>query len=297
MKIHTRVIHRLVRFCRLEYACMVLGRYVPAFIKAIPLPEEYPAGKFLKIKRDGTVFNVDRSDYMQWHIYSGLPDVSWKKAASVLSDGCTVLDIGANCGQFSLKLANSLFRNGFQHFTIHAFEPNPIVFSLLEANHHLNPDLGVHVACHAIALGKEEGEMPFAYNPSNSGGGSLLLKSEGEQHVKLVKIERLEEVVQALSLSKIDFIKIDVEGFEPEVLQGAAKVIEKFRPWLYIEITPSWFESRGHQTQALISGLSDSGYELEGEYKERFLPYLENEQLFRSLHQFNLLAKPPMHGG
>ena len=87
-------------------------------------------------------------------------------------------------------------------------------------------------------------------------------------------------------------MKIDVEGFEPEVLLGAKKTIEQYRPWLYVEITPSWFQVRGHSLENIIAKLSRWHYELLGEYDEQFLPYSENEQLFRSLQQFNLLARP-----
>ena len=138
MKRYTCLLHSFVRFFNLEYSCFRLSYYWSFFIKAIPLPQEYNRGEFLKIKRDETFFNVDRSDYMQWHIYSGLPDISWKKAASVVGERCVVLDIGANCGQFSLKLASALFRKGVHYFAIHAFEPNPAIYQLLVSNLGLN---------------------------------------------------------------------------------------------------------------------------------------------------------------
>jgi hypothetical protein len=105
-------------------------------------------------------------------------------------------------------------------------------------------------------------------------------------------MERLDHLVESLSLTRIDFIKIDVEGFEPEVLLGGASVIEKFHPWLYVEITPAWFQGRGHAMEPFLRKLSGWNYELLGEIDQEFIPYLKNEQLFRSLHQFNLLAKP-----
>ena len=174
MKFFTRWTHRAVQALQLENACIVFSNLMPGFIKLLPLPEEYSRGHFLTIRRDGTFFKVDRSDYVQWHIYSGLPDISWKKAASILAPGSVVLDIGANCGQFSLKLAASIRRQHIRPFVIHAFEPNPDIFNLLTANLALNPELSQHVFCHALALGEQTGGMTLAYNPANSGGALSL---------------------------------------------------------------------------------------------------------------------------
>jgi len=296
MKFFTRWTHRAVQALHLENACIALSNLMPGFIKLLPLPEEYSPGHFLTIRRDGTFFKVDRSDYMQWHIYSGLPDVSWKKAASILAPGSVALDIGANCGQFSLKLAASIRRQNICPFEIHSFEPNPDIFNLLTTNLALNPELSQHVFCHALALGQQTGEMTLAYNPANSGGGSISQDRSLEKFHHQVRMDRLDNTVQSLSLARIDFIKIDVEGFEPEVLLGGESVIEKFHPWLYIEITPAWFQIRGHSMQQIIEKLIAWNYELLGEVDQKFIPYLKNEQLFRSLHQFNLLAKPVTFG-
>ena len=295
MKSYTRWAHRAVRMFHLEEVCIALGHVMPGFHKLLPLPEEYRNGHFLKIKRDGAFFKVDRSDYMQWYVYAGLPDASWQIAASTLKSSCVVLDIGANCGQFSLKLAASLRRKQVP-FVIHAFEPNPVIFDLLEANLALNQELKDQVHCHPLALGKERGEMTLVYNPANSGGGSITQDHPLTKFQHRVKMDRLDHVVRSMSLQRIDFIKIDVEGFEPEVLLGGSAVIEKFRPWLYLEITPAWFLSHGHPVEPFIQKLLAWNYELLGEVEQEFISYLKNEQLFRSLHQFNLLAKPLTFG-
>ena len=292
MKFLTHWAHRVVQVLQLENVCIAMSALIPAFIKLLPVPEEYSRGHFLKIKRDGAYFMVDRSDYMQWHLYAGLPDVSWSKAASVLTAGGVALDIGANGGQFSLKLAAALRRQGVHQFMIHAFEPNPYIFDLLTTSLALNPGLRHHVCCHALALGTEAGEMAFAYDPANSGGGSISGDPSPSKLHCQVKVERLDDVVRSLCLTRIDFIKIDVEGFEPDVLLGGGSVIEQFHPWLYIEITPSWIKGRGHSLQHIIEKLTSWKYGLLGEANQEFIPYLENEQLFRSLHQFNLLARP-----
>lgn len=103
MKIYTRLVHSIVRFFRIENLCISLGRKKSFFLKALPLSSEYECGTFVTIKRNDVFFKVDRADYMQWYLYADLPDISWKKALVELKSNCVVLDIGANCGQFSLR--------------------------------------------------------------------------------------------------------------------------------------------------------------------------------------------------
>lgn len=291
MKATTRWVHTLVRFLRLEPVIIPLTRPFPFLTKVLTLPEEYQPRRLQIIKRAGVRFKVDRSDYMQWHLYVNLPDLSWRVAYSLLSDNCVVLDIGANCGQFAIKLAGVLGNKYFQ-FTIHAFEPNPSIFELLQTNIGLNPDLRDRIQTHSLALGHEEGRVAFTFNPSNSGGGAVEY-SERLRNIS-VDMKRLDDVVRTLNLSRVDFIKMDVEGFEPEVFWGGFETIERFRPALYIEMTETWFQLRGHSVKEIIDHLRMLKYSLWGEHECRFIPYLENEEIFSTLHQFNLLAKPAL---
>ncbi len=292
MKVLTRKIHSWTRALRLENAVISASKVLPSFIKFLPLPEEYDRTQTLTIRRAGANFIVNPSDYMQWHLYADLPDLSWQKALEVLPAQSVVLDVGANCGQFSLKLAAALHGRKSE-FVIHSFEPNPFICSRLRENVAINELFRNQIVVHELGLGDREGIMAFNYNPANSGGGSFSAGGEGPHKIP---IACLDQVVESLQLRRVDFIKIDVEGFEPEVLTGSKQVLKMFRPWLYLEITPAWFQSRGHSVDALIAFLQDLGYSMLGESGSSFIPFLKNEQLFRSLHQFNMLVQPPDRG-
>lgn len=94
---------RIVAFCS--------GRYA-FFIRFVPLKGHYRRGDRVRVFRDGVVFSLDRSDYIQWHIFANIPEYSWRVAFDSLPDGATVFDVGANVGMFSLSWPESVGRAG-----------------------------------------------------------------------------------------------------------------------------------------------------------------------------------------
>lgn len=113
-----------------------------------------------------------------------------------------VLDIGANIG-----VMTRIFSARAGH--VHAFEPSPRALSLLKENAPANCTI------HPVALGSEEGTVHFAE-----------LEALDMSHVALEGIEVRMQTVDSLGLEP-DFIKIDVEGYEPHVLQGATETLKR----------------------------------------------------------------------
>ncbi len=143
-----------------------------------------------------------------------------------VQEGDTVLDIGANIGTHTLWFANKVGESGF----VMAFEPQRLLFQTLCANMALNSIK--HVDCKQLGVGysKRLVTVPVLdpLKENNFGGLSIDGHSEGEP----VAICRVDDI----GLSRCDFIKMDVEGMEPEALQGAMNTIVKCRPVLYIEL-------------------------------------------------------------
>jgi FkbM family methyltransferase len=140
----------------------------------------------------------------------------------------TVVEVGANIGSHTLAIAR-LASEG----RVHAFEPQPYVFSMLQKNVS-NNDLK-NITLWNAAVGSEVGRvsMPFisasCYSQVNFGAVSIHTQSSRRVGVALLAIDYIQEIQQ------IDFLKIDVEGFEPYVLDGAKSAIQKFRPIVFIE--------------------------------------------------------------
>jgi FkbM family methyltransferase len=130
----------------------------------------------------------------------------------------TAVDIGAHVGLITRELAQR-FKQVF------AFEPDPEAFACLEANtKHL-----AHVCRFNCALGKQDGEIGLAASePGNTGNRQVQPGRSG------AKLRRLD----GFDLPSLDLVKIDVQGYEFQVLQGAKGYIHTFAPVLIVEQEP-----------------------------------------------------------
>ena len=191
MKALVRLIHRAVRLARLDrIVAFCSGRYA-FFIRFVPLKGHYRRGDRVRVFRDGVVFSLYRSDYIQWHIFANIPEYSWRVAFDSLPDGATVFDVGANVGMFSLRLARKCQESGKK------------------------------VDICSLELG---------YDESNTGGASMIAVDllQSDPTVAIVRMETLDQLLIDRDITRVDFIKIDVEGFEPLVLKGAKRTLESF---------------------------------------------------------------------
>lgn len=136
----------------------------------------------------------------------------------------TFIDVGANIGWLSLVGANAVGING----KVIAFEPVPSTFEILKSNKELNKFS--QITLHQFALGNSE-EIVTIYPETDNRGGASILNHESDCGIE-IEVKKLDN----LELNtKVDVIKIDVEGFELDVLKGAFKTIKKDKPKLIIE--------------------------------------------------------------
>lgn len=167
------------------------------------------------------------------------------------------LDIGANMGFYSLALA-TLNPN----LNVQSFEPQPRTYSYFATNVSLNK-LESQVKVFNCGLGSKEDNLKM-YIPAftGSGGGSFanLHMEEGDAEEVLVPVKTLDTLVQ--SNSNIDLIKIDVEGFEFEVVEGGLELIKSGKPTIVIELLRKWMKPFGKQPQDVINLLNPLGYEV-----------------------------------
>jgi len=151
-----------------------------------------------------------------------------------LNEESIILDIGANIGNHSIywSIIDNVKR-------VYSFEPVKTTFDILTKNIELN-HLGEKIVANNIGFGEKEclSNIKDQYSMLNIGGTSLEECDNGE-----FKITTLDNYIKEnFKDNKIDFVKIDVEGFEYKVLLGAEKTLKKYKPAIFIESWEKNFE-------------------------------------------------------
>jgi FkbM family methyltransferase len=173
--------------------------------------------------------------------------------------GKTVYDVGGYEGVFSLFFARRIGASG----RLITFEPNPVNYATIVANVSLNGFSNVEVR--PIALGAEPGSATLVFPTDETARGSLVgdIQSQikREKHVDTVDVplDTIDRLV-AGGLPAPQFVKIDVEGLELDVLRGMANVIASHRPALYIEIHGADMAKKLENATAVIEYLWLAGY-------------------------------------
>ena len=141
---------------------------------------------------------------------------------------------------------------------VYAFEPDPFNFHLLEKNVGEN-GLGGRVTLNRAACGSGAGSVSIAREQGTANYGAVHVAGEGEQASAEVELVRVDGCVPADV--KVDFVKIDVEGFEPEALEGARAILERGRPAVLCEFNTYALESYAKDAPArLLALMSSFGY-------------------------------------
>lgn len=186
---------------------------------------------FLFLSRDGLHFHLDPHEAVDRHI--AVDGIYERRFLTFIKDrlpaGAVMLDVGANIGNHALFLKDRCSQ-------IHCFEPNPRALKRLRKN--IAANHAGNIAVHPFGLGSSDRTEAFVSDTAGNLGGSHFLISGSAPEsgtVTELPIRRGEAAVEELNLSRIDFIKIDVEGFENEVFAGLARTIAAFRPIVAFE--------------------------------------------------------------
>jgi FkbM family methyltransferase len=186
---------------------------------------------FLHKTADGLLFFIDPSQYVDRLIFiKGIYERRFLDNLKGRFDlGAVALDVGANIGNHSIYLHD-------QFSEIHAFEPNPRTFEYLQKNIEANGLTSI--VAHQIALGELDDELVFRQNLDGNLGNSGFvdeIASDQRASYSKMKVFNADNYIKNAEIKRIDFIKIDVEGFESKVFSGLRKTIERFRPVIAFE--------------------------------------------------------------
>ncbi|MEO5760336.1 MAG: FkbM family methyltransferase [Mesorhizobium sp.] len=189
-------------------------------------------------REDGTRFWINPDDlYVSRGIASG--DWECRETAFVratVKPGMTAVDIGANLGWYTVHLARLVGETG----TVVAFEPRE------DIHYHLCRTVAANnltnVTVHAYALGAAEGRHRLRWQASDDNPGSTHLSPCGFLDAPEPETFRYQATIvrtlDAVVQSPVDFIKIDVEGAEKLVFDGARRILTQDRPIILSELSP-----------------------------------------------------------
>jgi FkbM family methyltransferase len=192
---------------------------------------------------------------------------------SLVRPGMTVLDIGANIGLHTLHLAKLVGKQG----CVLAFEPNRVAYKELQNNVALNNLKNVLIF--NFALWEQDGEELF-YFPQHgmeAMGGLMENFRFRTAHKGMVQTARLDSVTHGLGVAKVDFIKIDVEGAELQVLLGAGAMLDAAcRPAILYESTLKNSMAYSYTPEDILKFLNEREYTVEKIANDEYLalPYV-----------------------
>ncbi len=189
------------------------------------------------------------------------------------------LDIGANIGSVSLTLAKV-----FDNSKVYSFEPTYYAFKKLKKNLSLNRDLKDKVILNQLFISniKKPSKVWSSWKLNNK-------KNRHKNHkgslksIKKNSFISLDNFIKSKKIRKIDFIKIDVDGYELDVLRSGSKFFKKCKPIIFIEIAPYLYKEFGYHFSDLIKFIKKYNYNF----------YDEN---LHKINDINILLKKMKNG-
>jgi len=180
-------------------------------------------------------------------------------AMAIARQAACIVDVGGNFGWYSCHLQASLPVGG----ELHVFEPVPAVREELLKNLALNPREGVKTVVTGACLSDAAGEVVL-HVPHKHGSAFASLRNQnydGGFEVVAVQAMTLDSYCRENNITHIDLLKVDVEGAELQVLQGACAMLSAPRkPVLFIESEASIIDVFGHTVQDVIHYIHGFGY-------------------------------------
>jgi len=216
---------------------------------------------------------------------------SFEKEESVvfenfIKEGMFILDIGANIGYHTLYFCKLCGPKG----KVIAFEPDPQNFRILTKNIEINGY--TNVESHNLGVGTENKKGHLAISNNNTAGNSIVEVDKASEEIETVSIEivKLDDFLP--KDQKIDFIKIDIEGYEPFAFHGMKQLLRKQEKLgLLIEFCPSMLRDRNISPNSFLTQLQEIGFRIyETDKKREITNDRIDEFVINCTHYANLIG-------
>ncbi|MGC1304165.1 MAG: FkbM family methyltransferase [Caulobacteraceae bacterium] len=174
-------------------------------------------------------------------------------------EDAVVMDVGAHAGQFT-KLFARMARTG----KVYAVEPSLYARSILRPALAWNRIRNVRVLPMGLSDAPGAAVLYTPLTPRGSlGYGRAHLRDgpQGDAHmVQTTALQTLDAMVEREGIGRLDFIKVDVEGWEVQVIKGGLDTIARFKPALFLEVSAEWLTRGRHTPDDLWALLQPFGY-------------------------------------
>lgn len=199
---------------------------------------------------------LDLSDLIQRNMLLGtMYEEDRRRLRDLLLPGSIFLDVGANAGFFSLIASDLVGPCG----RVFAFEPNPVMHARLART--LGANGVANVTLHQLALGSEPGVLPL-YANSEPGNSTASMVWAGQSSQVQVAVDTLDRFIEREGLERIDLLKIDVDGLEPQILKGGLASLRAGKvKHLQVEFCEYWQRKNGGSCRDIEQLLLKAGFE------------------------------------
>jgi FkbM family methyltransferase len=172
----------------------------------------------------------------------------------IIEKDYTIFDIGGNIGWYTNHVASMLTKG-----IVYAFEPIPETFQKLGNNVALNGFKNIRI--NNFPLSDKSGPLTFYYTPLMPGAASAANITNSENIQKIECTTRtLDSYVAETNITRVDFIKCDVEGAELLVFKGAIETIKKYKPIIFTEMLRKWAAKFNYHPNDIVRLFEELGY-------------------------------------
>lgn len=202
------------------------------------------------IKRKDIFWEVDLNEAIDLCLFIAgeyEPELINAYSPLIKNKDMTIIDIGANIGAHTLNFATLTS----DHSKIHALEPTTFAFKKLRTNLSHNPQLNSKVMTHQTLLTNASGnigisDISSSWNIEKDISSTQRNKFDGGFAKSTFDAQKmtLDQFVKENKISKVDLIKLDVDGNEVDILKGAHETFKRFRPILLVELSPIHFSNQ-----------------------------------------------------
>ncbi|MEO8149871.1 MAG: FkbM family methyltransferase [Bacteroidia bacterium] len=237
-------------------------------VKLLPSNLDYKSNAVRRKNINGITYDLYLSQWMEYALYFGIAAEDKNALYQLVKPGMTIIDVGVNFGETLLNFSKFTGSNG----QVYGFEPMPYIYQ--KCLHNISLNQFKNITLENLAL-SDQTEKLIINDPMNgNSGGTFVSRNPNPNPGKItINALTLDQYVSQHQIKNMHLIKIDVEGFETNVLRGAMQTLTNFKPILYIELSDQNLKRAGSSSIELIKLLQQHQYDIsEAETQQPITP-------------------------